>query len=164
MSHTLHLVELARLVRSDTIRLLEAAPESWLTWAPPGTSNHILWHAGHALWLQDALCIRPLTGKCELRDGWEEMFGSNCSPVASRRDWPPRNEVGALLASQLDRMLELFAADTQGRLATIGPNTARGWDLVRGILHGLHDEARHQGEMYLLLKLRRSTSRLPDGT
>jgi hypothetical protein len=49
-------------------------------------------------------------------------------------------------------------------LATIGPNTARGWDLVRGILHGLHDEARHQGEMYLLLKLRRSTSRLPDGT
>ncbi len=164
MPHTQHLAELARLVRGDTLRLLEAVPEAWLTWAPPGTSNHILWHAGHALWLQDALCIRRLTGTSELPDGWEETFGSNCAPVADRRDWPPRSEVHALLAAQLDRLLERFAADTQGRLAHIGPNTGGGWDLVRGILHGLHDEARHQGEMYLLLKLRRSRSRLPDGT
>jgi hypothetical protein len=31
-----------------------------------------------------------------------------------------------------------------------------GWPLLAGIVHGWHDEARHQGEMYLLHKLCRS--------
>jgi hypothetical protein len=31
--------------------------------------------------------------------------------------------------------------------------------LRRSILHGLHDEACHSGEMYLLLKMRRITGR-----
>ena len=43
------LAEMARQVRGDTLRLLAAAPEASLLFAPPGTSNHILWHAGHAL-------------------------------------------------------------------------------------------------------------------
>ncbi len=45
------LAELAGQVRQRTLELLGAAEPSWLTWSPPGTSNHILWHAGHALWL-----------------------------------------------------------------------------------------------------------------
>ena len=49
--------ELAKQVRSDTLQILNAAHPSWLTFAPDGMSNHILWHAGHALWLQDRLCI-----------------------------------------------------------------------------------------------------------
>jgi hypothetical protein len=28
-----------------------------------------------------------------------------------------------------------------------------GWPLLAGMIHGWHDEARHQGEMYLLYKL-----------
>jgi hypothetical protein len=29
------------------------------------------------------------------------------------------------------------------------------WPLLYGMIHGWHDEARHQGEIYLLQKLRR---------
>ena len=78
----------------------------------------------------------------------------NCRPVAAEKDWPPRDEIAAFLGDQLERMLKLFA-EHRDRLAGLGPNTAAGWDLARGVIHGLHDEARHQGEMHLLLKLRR---------
>jgi hypothetical protein len=157
MNPTIHVEELARQVRGSTLDLLGAARESWLTWAPEGTSNHILWHAGHALWLQDTLCVRPLTGQSELPHGWSETFGSRCRPVRTTTLWPARTEVRKLLAAQLDRMLALFRTESD-RLDGIGPNTSMGWDLTRGVIHGLHDEARHQGEMYLLLKLCRTRS------
>ena len=46
MSDSSQLQELACEVRGDTVRILAAAKESWLTWSPPRTSNHMLWHAG----------------------------------------------------------------------------------------------------------------------
>ena len=155
MNQTIHLEELARQVRGSTLDLLGAARESWLTWAPEGTSNHLLWHAGHALWLQDVLCVRPLTGASELPPAWSETFGSRCRPARTTRHWPARGEVRDLLTAQLDRMLALFRLEGH-RLERVGPNTPAGWDLARGVIHGLHDEARHQGEMYLLLKLCRA--------
>jgi hypothetical protein len=142
-----HLSELARQVRGHTIRLLEAAPAEWLLWAPAGTSNHVLWHAGHALWLGDVLGVALLTGRSELPPGWPETFGSDCRPVRETAQWPGRDEVRDRLHRQLDRLLQLFASEA-GRLER-GP-------LVERVIHGLHDEARHQGEMYLLLKLRKS--------
>jgi hypothetical protein len=148
MGAPVHLAELARQVRAGTLQLLEAAQPAWLTRAPPGTSNHMLWHAGHALWLQDALCIEPLTGSSELPDGWAETFGMRCRPVAATRHWPDRREVHRRLTGQLQRMLELFAEHEQ-RLRNSS-------ELSRGVIHGLHDEARHQGEMYLLWKLCRA--------
>ena len=89
MNQAIHLQELARQVRGNTLQFLAAVPEAWLTWAPEGTSNHILWHAGHALWVQDVLCIQPLTGSgSELPAGWDETFGSDCRPVRTTTDWP----------------------------------------------------------------------------
>jgi hypothetical protein len=35
-------------------------------------------------------------------------------------------------------------------------------NLVSSIVHGLHDEAKHQGEMFLLLKLLRARSFIGD--
>jgi len=142
-----HLEELARQVRGGTLQLLNAAPEDGLLWAPAGTSNHILWHAGHALWLQDVLGIQLLTGAGELPDGWAETFGARCRPVSETTNWPTRSEVRALLEAQLERLLALLGGDS-GQLA-VGPVAER-------LIHGLHDEARHQGEMYLLLKLLRA--------
>jgi hypothetical protein len=141
-----HLAELARQVREHTISLLRSTPPKWLLWAPAGTSNHILWHAGHALWLQDALGIQQITGGSELPAGWAESFGSDCRPVGETRDWPDRDEVAALLLDQLIRLFAVF--ETHSDRLAIPEVTAR-------VIHGLHDEARHQGEMYLLLKLRR---------
>ena len=149
-----HLEELARQVRGTTLDFLHNVPAEWLLWAPPGTSNHILWHAGHALWAQDVLCVEPLTGASELPAGWADKFGMNCRPVAKTVNWPDRAELWRLLSTQLDRLVDLFA-EHEDRLTHIGPNAEAGQNLTRGIIHGLHDEARHQGEMYLLMKLRR---------
>src|SRR5947209_8728172 len=87
------LQELAREVRGRTIQLLQAAQPSELTWAPAGTSNHILWHAGHALWLGEVLCIQPATGKSELPEGWAEMFRMGSRPASWKKAWPDKDDL-----------------------------------------------------------------------
>jgi hypothetical protein len=157
------LAELAQQVRGDTLRLLAAAPESWLTWAPQGTSNHVLWHAGHALWLQDVLFVERATGKSELPDGWAETFGMDCRPVSitnEMRAWPNRADIDRLLKEQLRRVLQLASELPADRLAATAPAVHGGRNLLSGFVHAWHDEAKHQGEMYLLLKLRKATHAL----
>lgn len=151
------LVELARQVRQGTLKLINVPDPSWLTWSPPGTSNHLLWHAGHALWVQDVLTIQPLTGVSELPSDWARRFGQHCQPVAATTDWPPVTEVAALLSAQLQRIIDLLAEHAE----TIAVNAQEvppggGWPLLPGMIHAWHDEARHQGEMYLLHKLCRA--------
>jgi hypothetical protein len=149
------LIEMTGQVRVETLRLLDAAREEWLTWAPPGTSNHMLWHAGHALWVGDALCIESITGRNELPAGWTEKFGMGCAPVATTREWPSREEIKRLLMAQWIRMEELLSALSPDRLNDPRP-VLDDRSLVSSIVHGLHDEAKHQGEMYLLLKMSRA--------
>jgi hypothetical protein len=50
-----------------------------------------------------------------------------------------------------------------GRLAIPSTQGRSSRSLAGTIIHGLHDEARHQGEMYLLLKLARSRSHFQPG-
>jgi hypothetical protein len=144
--------ELARQVRQGTIQLLQAFPEKYLTWAPPGTSNHALWHAGHAVWLLDALGMQLLTGRSELPPDWEPQFGMNCEPVEERKFWPTRAMVIAKLREQYQRFVQMLESVTPEQLTQhLGPGEH---DTVASrIIHGLHDEARHQGEMYLLFKM-----------
>jgi hypothetical protein len=161
MSTSATLQELARQVRRDTLQMLGAAHPSWLTFAPPGTSNHMLWHAGHALWLQDVLCIELLTGKREQSSDWDQTFGMNCRPVQQTTAWPSREKLTELLQAQLQRILELLAGATDEQLkktadARRGPAT-----VADRIIHGLHDEAKHSGEMYLLFKWCRNQCERP---
>ena len=142
-----HLAELTRQVREQTIGMLLRTPPDWLHWAPAGTSNHILWHAGHALWVQDELGILPITGRSELPDEWAVSFGSDCRPVGQTKDWPDPERVAGLLQAQLVRLHTVFKTHPE-RLADP--------QIAADVIHGLHDEARHQGEMHLLTKLRRS--------
>jgi hypothetical protein len=147
------LIELANQVRQFTLQCLAAADPSFLTWAPPGTSNHILWHAGHVLWVQDLLTIESLTGRSELPSGWEAKFGSDSRP-ATIADWPRVAEVRQLLESQLVRIQELSTANAEQIMLHATRTSERtGWQLLPGMIHGWHDEARHHGEMYLLLKM-----------
>ena len=154
MSPSATIQELARQVRQDTIKFLSAASPEWLTWTPQGTSNHLLWHAGHALWVQDELCLQLLTGRSELPPDWSEKFGMDCRPVKSTTDWPSRDQLLAMLATQLDRIVAVCGDADDRQLAQIVNDN--GHTLASRILHGLHDEAKHQGEMYLLIKLRRA--------
>jgi DinB superfamily len=101
------LAELAEQVRQTTLQLLHVPEPSWLTWSPPGTSNHILWHAGHALWLQDVLTIQQLTGQSQLQSGWAAMFSQGSNPAAVQ-SWPSASEIGDLLDRQLSRITALL--------------------------------------------------------
>ncbi len=150
------LQELARQVRRDTLQILDAAQPTWLTYAPPGTSNHILWHAGHALWLQDVLCVRLLVGRSELPADWEERFGANCRPLKQIENWPTRDELGQLLRGQLRRVIELLAGTSDEQLVQPAEPDRGTAAISDRIIHGLHDEAKHCGEMYLILKLCRA--------
>ncbi len=154
------LQELARQVRRDTILVLDSAEPAWLTFAPAGTSNHIVWHAGHALWLQDVLCERILGAGGNLPSGWYETFGMNCTPPSETREWPSREELRDLLQAQLGRVLDLLAAASDDRLAEIADPSRGPATISDRIIHGFHDEAKHCGEMYLLLKLCRVQGKL----
>ena len=139
-------------VRPKTIRLLEATPDDALLWAPPGTQNHVTWHAGHAVWLADVLCVVPVTGHSELPADWSLTFGQDGAPPRMTKSWPPKGELVEHLVRQHARVRQLVTPLTDGELARVlSPRS--GSTLARLIIHGLHDEANHQGEMYLLLKM-----------
>ena len=147
---------LAYQVRDCTLKLFDATDSDALTWTPPGTVNHILWHAGHAVWVAGVLSIEPITGSSELPPGWAEKFGQHSQP-ATVRDWPDGTEVRSHLETQLRRVLELLHERREMIIARADqPPPEGGWPLLHGIIHGWHDEARHQGEIYLLQKLRRA--------
>jgi hypothetical protein len=147
---------LAYQVRDCTLKLFDGTDADALTWTPPGTANHILWHAGHVLWVADVLSIEPITGKSELPSGWAEKFGQNSQP-ATVSDWPKSAEVRSRLETQLMRVLNLLQ-EYREKIAAKADETPPegGWPLLHGMIHGWHDEARHQGEMYLLQKLWRA--------
>ncbi|MEX2092415.1 MAG: DinB family protein [Pirellulales bacterium] len=148
------LSELARQVRESTLQLLHVPEPAWLIWTPPGTANHILWHAGHALWVQDALCVEPLTGQSELPSGWAESFGQNSLPTSVTSNLPEETQVRELLEAQLVRILDLLIEYADTIVVNADEQLpGSGWPLLAGMIHGWHDEARHQGEMYLLHKL-----------
>jgi DinB superfamily len=153
----LPLQTLARDVRHKTLQLLDACRPAELTWAPAGTSNHVLWHAGHALWVQDALCVQVVTGRSELPPGYAELFAMGSRPAQPRRPWPARDALRRHLAEQLPRLLELLDGLRDADLEVRPPFAHRGDGRTLGqcVVHGLHDEANHQGEMYLLLKVQR---------
>jgi len=151
------LSELAAQVRSTTVRLLEVPERTILTWTPKGTSNHILWHAGHALWVVDVLTVEPVTGHSELPKGWEATFGQDSRPAETVK-WPDGAEVCVLLESQLERVSKLFSEYAESIVERASETIPQnGWPLLAGIIHGWHDEARHQGEMHLLMKLYKSS-------
>jgi hypothetical protein len=116
----------------------------------------MLWHAGHALWVCDVLTVQPITGHSELPPGWAATFGQNSHPAITR-EWPDGGTVRNLLEAQLDRILKLHSKHGESIVARASETPPHGgWPLLSGMIHGWHDEARHQGEMFLLHKLWRA--------
>lgn len=148
MDETLML--LAEEVRSRTLWQLQDITHETAHLAAPRLNNSILWHAGHALVVVEHLAVAPATGRpAMLPDGWDAKFGWNSRP-ANVTDWPPVAEVLVALHEQYHRLTHVLATLSPQQLAEVvdPPRTLR-----YSIVHGLHDEAVHQGEMYLLRKM-----------
>ena len=148
------LLTLADEVRGKTLRLLDGVPADLARFTTAGLSNSTLWHAGHALMLVEHLCIIPATGgQPQYPAGWFEMFGWGSVPAAVPPDaWPPLADVVGRLREQLTRLRAAIDALTPQQLDRV-TDPRRNRTLRYSIVHGLHDEASHQGEIYLLRKL-----------
>ena len=154
----LSLLMLLYEVRGKTLRLLQGVSDDETRWTPPELHNHILWHAGHSFVVVESLAMEAIGELPQIPEGWFEIFSweSNPSQVASYR-WPPLAQLIAELTEQRVRLRRVIEGLTEAQLSREllgrGNNTAR-----YAILHGLHDEACHSGEIWLLRKLIRSSA------
>ena len=143
---------LAKEVRGKTLRLLEGIDDQQARFAAPGLSNTILWQAGHALIVVEHLGMSPATGKPPAYPpDWWDKFSWKSNPVTVT-SWPTVEWVRSALREQLDRLLAAIEPLSEQQLSKIVDAT-KNRSLRYSILHGLHDEAGHQGEMYLLKKM-----------
>jgi hypothetical protein len=122
----------------------------------------MIWHVGHALWLQDVLCVGLLTGSEQLPTEWGETFGARCRSPAETSDWPDREKLTGMLEQQLEQMIELLGGASDEKLLSVADASRGTATIADRIIHGLHDEARHTGEMHLLAKLWRVSSQPAD--
>jgi hypothetical protein len=140
-------------VRGKTLRIFEAVPEESARWAPPGLQNHVLWHAGHSVVVVEFLTLGALGSTPQVPAGWFAMFSWESRPGQVPADrWPKLAEVVSELRAQHGRLRRLIGGLTEAQLdrPAVG-NSAR--TVRSSIVHGLHDEACHCGEAYLLLKM-----------
>jgi hypothetical protein len=147
------LILMVKEVRGKTLRLLDGVSDDDAGYTPAGLNNTILWHAGHALVVVEQLSVAPATGggAPTYPQGWFETFGWKSTP-ATVTQWPSLGEVVGRLRDQQARLISALEQLSDERLAELGQSNR---PLRYTILHGLHDEAGHQGEIHLLKKLRR---------
>jgi hypothetical protein len=140
-------------VRGKTIRILKSIPANYAQWAPPGLQNTTLWHAGHAYVLVETLTMNAVNRPPMIPTGWNKMFSPESRPALVPSDhWPPLAQVIHHLEEQLERHRKLIGDLTEEDLDR--PSAGNPKRTVRSaILHSLHDEACHCGEIYLLAKL-----------
>ena len=149
------LLELVKEVRWKTLRLLETVSDASALFTPPGLANHILWHAGHALVVVEGLAVNSLTAATlgqapPFPRDWIDLFRGGSEP-ATVTSWPPLADIVAALKDQRTRLLALL--DTSDDLDRVVGPAPRNRTLRGMIVHAMHDEAGHQGEIHLLKKL-----------
>ena len=149
------LLLLIKDVRGKTLRIIEDVTEQQARYAPPGLHNTILWHAGHSLIVVEALGVAPAIGKPPAYpDGWFDKFSWQSQP-ATVKEWPTLAEVKSKLAAQAEVLTAAVSRLTKEQLAAAWGEPSKGRTVRYAIMHGLHDEAGHQGEMWLLKKLQK---------
>jgi hypothetical protein len=147
-------------VRGKTLRLVQVSREAAL-WVPPRTSNSILWHAGHALCVVERLTLTALEGRDDeppaLPEGWWDLFGWDSRPATTPvAAWPDPAAVVEQLREQHARLRRAFAAlapEALDERLDLADYPWHGYTRRFILLHGIHDEACHGGEMWLLRKL-----------
>ena len=146
------LITLAQEVRAKTLRLMDGVSDAEARFAAPGLQNSILWHAGHALMSVQYLCIGLVDREQPaFWERWYNIFSWDSKP-ATVTDWPAVGDVVGELTAQLPRLLRTIRSLDDEQLQH-APSEKTTKPLRYYIVHGLHDEANHQGEIWLLKKM-----------
>ncbi|QOV87734.1 DinB family protein [Humisphaera borealis] len=151
--HDASLIMLANEVRGKTLRVLTGVTEEQARFTGHAAlNNSILWHAGHALWVVEKLGVIPATGEqARYPADWSPIFAAGGTP-ATVTNWPSLSAVVSALQEQLTRLTAVLSDMRTERLDQV-IDADRNRTLRYSILHGLHDEACHCGEIQLLKKL-----------
>jgi DinB superfamily len=145
-------------VRGKTLKIIGEVTEQQSRFAPPGLHNTILWHAGHSLIVVEHLAVSSATGKPPVfPHDWFDKFSWKSQP-ATVTQWPTLAEVKAKLIDQAERLGSAIKSLSEDQLKQQWGDPTKGRTVRWAILHGLHDEAGHQGEMWLLKKLQTARS------
>jgi hypothetical protein len=140
-------------VRRKTLGRLEGLTAEQARWAPEGLQNNILWHAGHSYIVLEWLAMQSLGAETTCPKGWFELFSWTSRPAETPAErWPSLEEVVRELQLQHGRMhklLQNLAAEDFDLPARNRPDVT----VRHRILHALHDEASHSGEIWLVRKL-----------
>ena len=144
------LIVLLDEVRRKTLDLLEDISDKQARFSPDGLQNSILWHAGHCYVLLEWLTSQAVGCEPTSPPGWFEMFGWNSRPAEIEPDaWPPLENVMYELRIQHGRIRRVIANLSEERLTS--PALGRPDRTPRFlVVHALHDEACHGGEIWLL--------------
>ncbi len=147
------LVTMLDEIRGKMLRVLNGVGPEQARWAPEGLQNTILWHAGHAYIVVERLAMGALGRPPEERESWFAMFSWESKPATvPAEQWPTLEEVVLELQSQQERLRAVFASLTPEDLSR-APASGTRPTVQATIIHGLHDEACHTGEIMLLRKL-----------
>ena len=146
-------------VRHKTLELLEDVTEKQARWSPVGLQNSILWHAGHCYILLEWLTSQAIGAEPTCLPGWFEMFSWASRPVEIEpHEWPPLETVVYELRLQHGRVRKVIGHLPEERLTS--PALGRPERTPRFlIVHALHDEACHSGEIWLLRKMLAASAR-----
>ena len=146
------LLMLSQDVRNKTLKLLDGMTDEQVRYTAPGLTNSILWHAGHVITVIEHIVVIPITAKDPAYPmGWFQMFSWKSQPQHVE-SWPRLDEVTSQLIDQYRRVSGLIQKLNEDHLKTIVDPT-KGKTLRYNIIHAFHDEANHQGEIWLLKKL-----------
>ena len=90
-----------------------------------------------------------------LPDGWYELFSWDSHPASiPARSWPALADVIAHLDEQHERMRQILERMSEQALSAPAADHP-GTSIRFAVVHALHDEAYHCGEIHLLRKLKR---------
>ncbi len=140
-------------IRRRTLAMLDSVNDEQARWTPAETDNSILWHGGHAYTVVEYCVMESLGRQPVIPSGWHEVFSWHSQPKKVAADaWPALSVVVDHLKEQYTRLRTLMQELSEHDL--LAPATIRPQRSVRyWIVHSLHDESLHCGEMWLLRKM-----------
>lgn len=140
-------------VRHKTLQLLDGLTDEQARWTPPRLYNSILWHAGHSYILLEWLTMQALGAQPTCPERWFEMFSWASEPAETPADdWPKLEQVAYELRVQHGRIRKILSNLSDEELSSPSFSAPEKSPRDR-IVHALHDEACHSGEIWLLRKL-----------